>query len=104
MTDERTLQHEITSLLFHNLNVEVSSVHDDLLGSGLLDSLKIVELLVELETRYAVTIPLEDLEIQMFRSVASVARVIATLCASTALVDAAASTASTHAMRLPLAD
>jgi acyl carrier protein len=104
MTDEKTLQKEIASLLFHNLSVEVSSVHDDLIASGLLDSLKIVELLVELEIHYALTIPLEALEIRIFRSVASIARLIAHLCPSTGLVDAAASAASSQAMGLPVAD
>jgi acyl carrier protein len=91
MTDDTTLQKEIASLLFQNLNVEVSSVHEDLIENGLLDSLKIVELLVELENRYMLRIPFEGLEIESFRSVARVARLIAHLCASTDMVNTAAS-------------
>jgi acyl carrier protein len=86
MTDERTLQREISSLLFHNLNVEVSSVDDDMIENGLLDSLKIIELVVELEERFVLKIPLEDLELASLRSVASIARLIAILCASTGMV------------------
>jgi D-alanine--poly(phosphoribitol) ligase subunit 2 len=104
MTDDAMLQREIASLLFHNLNVEVSSVHDDLIENGLLDSLKIVELLMELENRFLLKIPLEDLEVEIFRSVASIARLMAHLCAPTGLVNTAAVAASSGAMRLPVAD
>jgi D-alanine--poly(phosphoribitol) ligase subunit 2 len=104
MTEDRTLQNVIASLLFNNLNVEVSSVHDDLIENGLLDSLKIVELVVALENRFALTIPFEYLEIQSFRSVASIARLTADLCATTGVVDPAASAAPSQAMRLPLTE
>lgn len=104
MTDDTVLQKDIASLLFHNLNVEVSSVHDDLIEDGLLDSLKIVELLMELENRFLLTIPLEDLEVDIFRSVASIARLIAHLSASAGMVNTAVSAASSGTMRLPVAD
>src|SRR5439155_11810595 len=67
MTDDTILQKEIALLLFQNLNVEVSSVHDDLIENGLLDSLKIVELLMELENHFVLKIPFEGLEIDSFR-------------------------------------
>lgn len=102
MTDEIILHNEITSLLLHNLNVEVSSVHDDLIDSGLLDSLKIVELVVALESRFAMTIPFEELELEHFRSVASVARLIATLYASIELMNTPVPVLG--AMRVPVAD
>lgn len=93
MTDDTSLQNEVASLLLRNLNVEVSTIHEDLIGTGLLDSLTIVELLMQLEQRYAVRIPLEDLDIDVFRSVASIARLVAHLCAPAALVDTAATAA-----------
>jgi acyl carrier protein len=46
--------------------------------------LKIVELLVELEARFLVTIPFEGLELDSFRSVASIARLMATLLSAAA--------------------
>ncbi len=72
MPDRTTLQNEIGSLLFHSLHVEVSSAHEDLIETGLLDSLKIVELLVELEEHFAIRIPLHDLEIDSFRSLGAI--------------------------------
>jgi D-alanine--poly(phosphoribitol) ligase subunit 2 len=83
MTNDALLQKEISSLLFENLNIEASLPDDDLIETGIMDSLKIVELLVELENRFVLKIPLEDLEIESFRSVASISRLIAALCAST---------------------
>ena len=103
MTDDTILQKEITSLLFQ-LNVEVPSAHDDLIESGLLDSLKIVELLVELENRFVLKIPFEELEIESFRSVESIARLIAHLCLSTEMVNAAASATSSRVTSLLIAD
>jgi acyl carrier protein len=104
MTDDTALHTEIASLLFHNLSVEVSSVHDDLIESGLLDSLKIVELLVELESRFVLKIPFEDLELDSFRSVASIACLIANLCASIEMVNTPAPAASSQAGRIPVAN
>jgi acyl carrier protein len=72
MPDRATLQNEIGSILLHSLHVEVSSVHEDLIETGLLDSLKIVELLVELEEHFAIRIPLRDLEIDSFRSLGAI--------------------------------
>jgi D-alanine--poly(phosphoribitol) ligase subunit 2 len=88
MTDDTMLHNIITSLLLNDLNVEVASADDDLLESGLLDSLKIVELLMTLESRFAMTIPFEDLELESFRSVARIARLIAAMHASIELVNA----------------
>jgi D-alanine--poly(phosphoribitol) ligase subunit 2 len=98
MTDDTALQTDVAFLLVHNLNVDVSSVHDDLIESGLLDSLKIVELLVELESRFVVKIPFEDLELDSFRSVASIARLVATLCTSIEMMNTPAPAASSRAM------
>ena len=92
MTDPTTLQTEVAALLTCALHVEVASIDEDLIESGLLDSLKIVELLVELEARFLVTIPFEGLELDSFRSVASIARLMATLLASAAPATAAALT------------
>ena len=47
-----------------------------MLASGVLDSLTLVQLLLDLEQRFGVTIPLEELEIDDFRSVNSIARLV----------------------------
>jgi acyl carrier protein len=55
------------------LSLEVSSVDTDLLGTGLLDSLALVELLAELEETFGVSISTDDLELENFRSIDSIA-------------------------------
>jgi acyl carrier protein len=104
MTDNTILQKQIASLFLHNLNVEVPSVYDDLIEHGLLDSLKIVELLVELETHFELKIPFEDLEIESFRSVANIARLIASLSASPEMVPPPLPAPSNRVMRFPVGD
>ena len=70
------LTKEIAKLINDQLLVEVSSPEDDLLASGVLDSLTLVQLLFDLEQHFGVTIPLEELEIDDFRSVHSIARLV----------------------------
>ena len=70
------LTREIAQLIHDQLLVEVSSPEDDLLASSVLDSLTLVQLLFDLEHRFGVTIPLEELEIDDFRSVNSIASLV----------------------------
>ena len=70
------LTREIAQLINDQLLVEVNSPEDDLLASGILDSLTLVQLLLDLERRFGVTIPLAELEIDDFRSVNSIASLV----------------------------
>ncbi len=70
------LAKEIADVLRENLLVDVDSAEEDLLASGTLDSLTLVQLLVGLEQRFAITIPLERLEIDDFRSIISIAHLV----------------------------
>lgn len=72
MTDHTKLQKEILSLFIESVNLEVSSVHEDLIENGLLDSLKIVELLTELERRFRLRFSMDELELDSFRSIARI--------------------------------
>jgi methoxymalonate biosynthesis acyl carrier protein len=56
-------------LFRHTLNIDVPSSQTDLIQTGLLDSLALVELLLELEREFDVSIPLQDLDIENFRTV-----------------------------------
>ena len=73
MIEERGIYQKLTELFARKLNLEVSSVDTDLVGSGVLDSLALVELLAQLEETFGVTISIEDLELENFRSIASIA-------------------------------
>lgn len=76
MQDLAQLTREIAQLINEQLLVEVTSPDDDLLASSVLDSLTLVQLLFDLERRFGVRIPLEELEIDDFRSINSIARLV----------------------------
>ena len=67
----------ITELLAAKVHVAVPSPDADLLQSGILDSLGIVELIMQLELQYKIRVKLEDLELDNFRSVATIAAFVA---------------------------
>ena len=70
------LQGEITKLLAGKVHVEVPSPTTDLMETGLLDSLALVELIVEIEQQFGIQIPLEEIEIDHFRSVVRIAEFV----------------------------
>jgi acyl carrier protein len=67
---------EISQLLSGKLFIDVDSPETDLLNTGLLDSLALVQLLVHLEERFGVRIALDAIEIEDLRSVASIAALV----------------------------
>jgi methoxymalonate biosynthesis acyl carrier protein len=71
------VNERVRRLLAETLNVEVSSEETDLIDTGVIDSLALVELLVALEREFEVTIPFDELEIDTFRSVRSIGEFIA---------------------------
>jgi acyl carrier protein len=66
----------VQRLFVETLNVEVPSPNTDLIEGGLLDSLALVELLFALEREFAVTIALENLDIDTFRSIRTIAEFV----------------------------
>ena len=73
MIDTSALQQQVTSLFSEKLNLDVASAETDLLETGLLDSLSLVELLAELEESFDVSISTDDLELENFRNIKSIA-------------------------------
>ena len=67
---------EICGLFAEKWAIQVESPFVDLLDTGLVDSVTLVELLLELEQRFGVSLPLENLEIEDFRSVAKIAELV----------------------------
>jgi len=72
-----SLQGQIASVLAETLHVEVPAPETDLLETGTIDSLGLVDLLVRIEERFGVRVDLENLEVDQFRSVASIASLVA---------------------------
>jgi acyl carrier protein len=77
MIEQRGIQQKLTELFARKLNLEVPSFETDLLGTGLIDSLTLVELLTQLQETFGVSISTDDLEVENFRSIASIARFMA---------------------------
>jgi acyl carrier protein len=67
------LYAELAALFTDNLRVEVPSPETDLLASGRIDSLGVVELLFQLEQRFGIRVQTDDLEVNHFRSLAAIA-------------------------------
>jgi acyl carrier protein len=59
------------------LNIEVPDEDTDLIHSGVLDSLALVSLIVGIEQEFQLELPLEDLDLDQFRSVGSIAQLLA---------------------------
>jgi acyl carrier protein len=72
--EQTCMQESVTSLFHDELQVEVPSPDVDLFETGVLDSLRIVELLNCLETRFGTHISQDDLEFDKFRSIAEIAQ------------------------------
>jgi acyl carrier protein len=77
MIEHNGVHQKITELFAKKLNLEVSSVDTDLVETGLLDSLALVELLAQLDETFGISISTDDLELENFRSIASIAGLVA---------------------------
>jgi acyl carrier protein len=73
MAQGTDLEAALERLLLKRLNIAVPSTDYDLMASGLLDSLALVELLLALEQEFRLPISMGDLEFENFRSVAAIA-------------------------------
>ena len=71
-------QHEEAVLQIYReaLDIEVEGLDVDVFEEGLLDSLGLVVLVAEIEERYGLRIPFETLDIDEFRTVRSLARIV----------------------------
>jgi acyl carrier protein len=68
---------EIRGIFADKLAIEVESPSVDLLDTGLVDSVTLVELLLVLEQQFGVSLPLEAIEMEDLRSVARIADLVA---------------------------
>jgi D-alanine--poly(phosphoribitol) ligase subunit 2 len=71
------LQQQITDIFAERFETRLDSGEVDLLETGIVDSVRIVELVLEIEQRFGVSLPFEALEIEDFRTVPRLAERIA---------------------------
>lgn len=72
------LQARVVDIIRDALFVEVPSAEADLVALGLLDSLAIVTLIGEIELAFGVELPLDDFDVEDFRTVERIAAFLAT--------------------------
>ena len=73
MSDVNTLREQIAAIFADGLHLDVPSCDTDLFDTGVLDSLAFVELLLQLERQFGVTTSVDDLEVEHFRSIVTIA-------------------------------
>jgi D-alanine--poly(phosphoribitol) ligase subunit 2 len=71
------LQQQIADIFVERFETKLVSHEIDLLETGIVDSVRIVELVLEIEQRFGVSLPFEELEIEDFRTVPRLAERIA---------------------------
>jgi D-alanine--poly(phosphoribitol) ligase subunit 2 len=79
MQSAKRLAGDIRAVLRDHLTVMVDSPDVDLLETGLIDSIGLVELILQLEDRFGVSLPMDTLEIADFRSINTIAVLITRL-------------------------
>jgi acyl carrier protein len=77
MADDKSLAARVARLFAERLEVEVPTPDTDLFDTGILDSLRFVELLAVLEETFGVRVAVEELEIDDFRNLSRIADFLA---------------------------
>ena len=72
------LNDRISNIFVQQLHIEPPSPDADLLENGTIDSLTLVDLLAHLEQEFSISIPLKDVDLSHFRSIAGIAEFIRT--------------------------
>jgi methoxymalonate biosynthesis acyl carrier protein len=77
MLERKAIQSRIATLFSEKLRLKAPPPEADLFKTQILDSLKFVVLLVELEKVFGTRVSLEDLEVDNFRSIERIAEYVA---------------------------
>jgi acyl carrier protein len=75
-TDTSTVDR-VRLLIEDVLSIEVPDGDIDMIDSGLLDSLALVSLIAGIEEEFELEVPVEDLDLDQFRSVGSITQLVA---------------------------
>jgi acyl carrier protein len=84
MPDQAIDLARLRTLLVEHLHVEVPSADADLLETGVLDSLQLVDLLLLIEQHFGRRIAIEAIDLDDLRSLTSLAQLLATPAATAA--------------------
>jgi D-alanine--poly(phosphoribitol) ligase subunit 2 len=79
-TDTRPeLRTQVAEVVSERAGIDVPDTSTDLLEAGLIDSLALVTLIVALEETFGVQLPLDDFDVDHFRSVDTMADFLASV-------------------------
>ena len=84
MSDHATDVERLRALMLEHLHVEVPSADTDLLESGALDSLQLVDLLLLIEQHFGHRIAIEAIDLENLRSLTRIAQLLGTPAATAA--------------------
>jgi acyl carrier protein len=76
LADANAIIAHLRAVFMDNFHIEVPSADTDLLETGMLDSLQLVQLLLLLEQHFGFRIPIDRLELDDLRSIARIARLV----------------------------
>jgi len=77
VTDTNAIIGRLGALFVESLHIEAPSADTDLFETGILDSLQLVELLLQLEQRFGFQIKIDDIDLDDLRTLARIARLVA---------------------------
>ena len=77
MSNADTLHERLASFFANEMSLQIPSVDTDLFDTGVLDSLAFEQLILHLEREFGVTMSVDDLEMDHFRSIAQIAGFVA---------------------------
>lgn len=75
---EQLIVERLRALVLKHLHMEVPSADTDLLDSGLLDSLQLVDLMLLIEEHFGHRIAIEAIDLENLRSLARIAQLLGT--------------------------
>lgn len=76
MVKKTSIQSNVKSVVCKTLTLEKVAYEEDLIDSGLLDSLSLVQLMIALEDEFKIKIEPDDLDFDDYRSVKSMTEMI----------------------------
>jgi len=77
VTDENAIIERLSALFVESLHIEAPSADTDLFETGILDSLQLVELLLQLERRFGFRTTIENLDLDNLRTLGRIALLVA---------------------------
>ncbi|MEX1261858.1 MAG: phosphopantetheine-binding protein [Balneolaceae bacterium] len=77
MITPTSIQGRVLNIVCESLTVENIEIEQDLIESGLLDSLALVGLMMALEDGFEITISPEELDIEDYRSIKNMSKMVA---------------------------